>query len=247
MSKGSKWSWGRGVKGPASATTALQLIRPGIGIVANDFVFPMNMRNGSPCFGSLGCGLHQMIFNQIWRGYYGIPTVNAAAGASNSKLVDYQNGYEKMFVALTAALSGANIIALHGGVTAELSYHPIQAILDDDIACLVGRTIEGVEVTLETMAVDLINRVGPIPGHFLAEEHTRKWWKKEHFMPKAADMSSYPEWLRKGRKNALEYAKDRMGEILRTHEPKPLSEREDREINEILKEAREYYKEKGML
>jgi trimethylamine--corrinoid protein Co-methyltransferase len=230
-----------------AAVVMLQLIRPGIGIVANDFVFPMNMRNGSPHFGSLGCSLHQMIFNQIWHGYYGIPTVNAAAGASNSKLVDYQNGYEKMFVALTAALSGANIIALHGGVTAELSYHPIQAILDDDIACLVGRTIEGVEVTPETMAIEVINEVGPIPGHFLDKEHTRRWWKKEHFMPKAADMLSYPEWLRKGRKKALEYAKDRMEEILKTHKPKPLSEDENREIDEILREAREYYKEREML
>jgi trimethylamine--corrinoid protein Co-methyltransferase len=152
-----------------------------------------------------------------------------------------------MFVALTAALSGANIIALHGGVTAELSYHPIQAILDDDIACLVGRTIEGVEVTPETMAIEVINEVGPIPGHFLDKEHTRRWWKKEHFMPKAADMLSYPEWLRKGRKKALEYAKDRMEEILKTHKPKPLSEDENREIDEILREAREYYKEREML
>jgi len=230
-----------------AAVVMLQLIRPGIGIVANDFVFPMNMRSGGPRFGSLESALHQIIFNQIWHEYYGIPTVNAAAGASNSKLADYQNGYEKMFVALTAALSGANIIALHGGVTAELSYHPIQAILDDDIAGLVGRTIEGVEVTTETMAIELINEVGPIPGHFLNKAHTREWWKKEHFIPKVADMLSYPEWLKKGKKTALEYAKERMKEILDTHKPTPLSEEQDKEIDRILKEAREYYKKKGML
>lgn len=230
-----------------AAVTMLQLIRPGIGIIANDFVFPMDMRSGSVRFGSLGCALHQIAFNQIWRGYYGIPTANAAAGASNSKLIDYQNAYEKTFVALTAALSGANLIAFHGGVTAELSYHPIQAILDDDIAGLIGRTVEGVEVTMETMAVDLINEVGPIPGYFLNKEHTRKWWKKEQFIPKSADTLSYPEWLSKGRKTAIEYAKERMREILATHKPTPLPEDQAREIDKILEEAKAYYKKMGKL
>lgn len=230
-----------------AAVVMLQLIRPGIGILANDFVFPMNMINGGPLFGSLGCCLHQITFNQIWRGYYGIPTINAAAGASTSKRIDYQVGYEKMLVALTAALSGANMIALHGGVTAELSYHPIQAVLDDDMAGIIGRVIEGVEVTPETMAIELIKEVGPIPGYYLNKAHTRKWWKKEQFVPKVADRLSYPDWIKRGKKTAIEYAKERVKEILDTHKPTPLPEDQDKEIDKILEEARKYYKEKGVM
>jgi len=65
---------------------------------------------------------------------------------------------------LTAALSGTNIINLHGGIYGEPSAHPVQAILDDDIAGMIGRFIEGVNVNAETLALDLIEEVGPFQG-----------------------------------------------------------------------------------
>ena len=61
-------------------------------------------------------------------------------------------------------------------------FDAVKAILDDDIAGMAGRFLEGVEVSDETMAVDLINRVGPIPGMFLDKAHTRKWYKKEQYV-----------------------------------------------------------------
>jgi trimethylamine--corrinoid protein Co-methyltransferase len=76
---------------------------------------------------------------------------------------------------------------------AELTYHPVQSILDDDIAGMVGRFAEGVEVSEETMALGLIEKVGPSPGHYLDKEHTIKWWRKEQFIPKAADSTGYAE------------------------------------------------------
>jgi len=102
-------------------------------------------------------------------------------------------------------------------------------------------------VTEETLAIDLIEEVGPIPGFYLDKRHTRKWWKKEQFVPKVADRLTYPEWLKKGKKSALEYARERMKNILATHEPKSLSEDQDKEISKILEEAKKYYKEKGMM
>jgi trimethylamine--corrinoid protein Co-methyltransferase len=54
----------------------------------------------------------------------------------------------------------------------ELLYHPVLSILDDDIPGWIGRFLQGVAVTDETMAIDLIKQVGPIPGHYLNTEHT---------------------------------------------------------------------------
>lgn len=54
------------------------------------------------------------------------------------------------------------MIVLHGGVTAELAYNPLLAIINDDVASIVGRTIEGFEVNDETMAVELIEQVGEV-------------------------------------------------------------------------------------
>lgn len=224
----------------------VQLIKPGTRVLVDDFVFPLNMQTGSPAFGAIGISLHQVVFNQIWREYR-IPIANAAIGTTSSRRIDFQNGYEKAIAASTAALSGANLIHLHGGVHGELTYHPVQSVLDDDMAGMIGRFIEGVEVTDERLAIDLIEKVGPIPGHYLDKEHTRKWWKKEQFVPKVADRIAQPEWMAGGKKGALDYAKERMEEILATHRPKPLTSSQEEEVESILKEAREYYRNKDMI
>ncbi len=229
-----------------AAIVLAQLIKPGARILVGVFVFPQDMRTGSPAFGDIGISLYNVMFNQIWRKYR-IPIGNWQVGYASSKQIDFQCGYEKAIGVLIAALSGANIIQLHGGIYGELGYHPVQSILDDDIAGMIGRFIGGVEVNNETLALDLINEVGPIPGHYLNRAHTRKWWKKEQFVPKVADRLPYPEWMKTGKKTSLDYAKQKMEKILATHNPVPLTEDQDKEIEKILKEARKYYKTRGKL
>ncbi|MFC2017553.1 hypothetical protein ACFLUD_03985, partial [Chloroflexota bacterium] len=63
----------------------------------------------------------------------------------------------------------------------------------------------------------------------------------------AADRLTYPEWMEKGKKSALDYAKERVEEILATHKPKPLTASQDEEIERILREARTYYKKRGLI
>jgi trimethylamine--corrinoid protein Co-methyltransferase len=159
--------------------------------------------------------------------------------------MDFQTGYEKAMRVLITGLSGGSSRPLHGGVYGELSHHPVQAILDDDLAGMVGRFLEGVTVNHETLAVDLINEVGPIPGHFLNKQHTRDWWKREQFIPAAADRLTYPEWINSGKKSCLDYARERMEQILSTHKPLPLTGGQEEELERVLEEARSYYSERG--
>ena len=122
------------------------------------------------------------------------------------------------------------------------------AILDDDIVGMIGRFMEGPLVNDETMAIDLINEVGPIPGFYLNQAHTRKWWQKEQFVPKSADRLTYPEWMQRGKKNCLDYAKERMEEILATHKVSPpLTPSQEEDVERILNEARNYYRKKGQI
>jgi trimethylamine--corrinoid protein Co-methyltransferase len=224
-----------------------QIVKPGTRILASHFVFPQNMINGSPAFGSVGGCLHQVAFNQMWSNKYKVPIYNSLMGTPAAKKIDFQSGYEKAYMALTAAMSGANILWLFGGVHGELSHHPLQAILDDDIAGIIVRFIKGVEVTEETLAVDLINKVGPIPGFYLGEKHTRDWWKQETYIPKSADLSTYAEWKVTGKRDTLDYAKERMEDIIANHNPIPLTSTEEQTIEDILMEARNYYKNKGII
>lgn len=223
-----------------------QLIKPGTRVIVDDFCFPQDMTRGSPAFGAIGTSLHQVVFNQIWR-KYGIPTMNGAGGVSSSKEIDFQCGCEKTAATLLAAISGANIIQLHGGIFGEISHHPVQAILDDDLAGMIGRFVDGVKVCDETLAIDLIEHVGPIPGYYLNSKHTREWWRKEQFVPKVADRLTYPEWIQAGQPGALDHAKERLEATLATHKPTPLTQKEEQAVEDILKQAREYYREKGLL
>ena len=122
------------------------------------------MRTGSPAFGAIECSIHHIVYNQIWRSY-GLPINNAIIGSS--KQPDFQNGYEESMSCLLDAISGVNVTLIHGGISQELTAHPVQAILDDDVAGMIGRVMEGAEINEETLAIDLIKEIGPIPGFYL--------------------------------------------------------------------------------
>lgn len=223
-----------------------QLLNPGQRILIGHFSAPMNMATGSPAFGQIGASLSNAVWNQLWR-HYGVPCGNGSPSYVAAKTIDYQAGYEKGMAGLISALSGVNHLLLHFAVSAEISAHPVQAVLDDDIAGMIGRFMAGEEVSEQTIAAELISQVGPIPGHYLNTAHTRKWWKKEQFMPRSADRQTYPEWVASGKKTALDYAKERVESILATHQVDSLSSAQEEDIDRVLRQAREFYKEKGLL
>ncbi|TET86494.1 MAG: hypothetical protein E3J34_03810, partial [Dehalococcoidia bacterium] len=194
----------------------IQVIKPGARTCVFGFPHPQNMRTGAPAFGAIGISLFDVALNQIWR-KYGLPLRNTASAYTSSKQIDFQCGYERAIPAILGAVSGAHFLHLYGGIHGELTHHPVQSILDEDIAGMIGRFIQGIEVSDETLAIELINQVGPIPGNYLHTAHTREWWKKEQFIPKTADRLTYPEWMKTGKKDCIDYAKERMGEILATH------------------------------
>jgi trimethylamine--corrinoid protein Co-methyltransferase len=220
-----------------------QLIRPGAPISIQHGMKPMDMRTGMQRFGAVSRAITTIMTHQFLRRYQ-IPSCPGLGFASDSKKIDYQAGYEKGMGALISALSGANLIIFHGGSCGELLYHPALSILDDDIAGWIGRLIEGATVTDETMAIDLINSVGPIPGHYLSAAHTREWWRKEQFIPSVADLEPYPSWLQSGKRDALDHAKERMQQILREHSPKAIPSDQDQSLENIMNEAREFFRKK---
>ncbi len=224
----------------------VQLIKSGAPMSIQHGLKPMDMRRGSARFGSPEYALTGAMMNQMLR-RYAIPSCPGSGFTSLSKKIDYQVGYEKSLGALISALSGGHLLIFQGGSSAELLYHPALSILDDDVAGWIGRFLEGVTVTDETLAVDLINQVGPIPGHYLSSAHTRQWWKKEQFLPQVADLEAYAVWVRSGKKDALALARERMEQILATHRPEPLGPEQEQAVADILAEARQYYRNQGLI
>ncbi len=216
--------------------------RPWIG----SFMMAQNMVHGSPLFATVEEWLMESAFHQIWRGYK-VPAYACASAWTNSKVIDYQAGYEQAISLFNAAQAGASLLALQGGFTGELAASPVKAVIDDDVAGMVGRYLRGVEVTPETIAEDVIHTVGPIPGEFLTTKHTREWWKKEQYMPRVADRTPYPQWLKQGKPTVLDHARQRMEEILVTHQVKPLAREKEQAVEDILKDAREWYRKQGFI
>jgi trimethylamine--corrinoid protein Co-methyltransferase len=225
----------------------LQLLKPGARVAVANLVLPQNMKTGAPAFGDISVSLHLAAYNQVWR-RYGVPMVASSSGVSNAKMIGFQLAYEKTIPSLIAAISGASAVQIHSSVYGEISAHPVQAILDDDIANMIGRFVQGMEVSEDSAAVDMINEVGPIPGHFLGQAHTRRWWSREQYITESADRLTYPEWKNGGKKNEVDYARERMEEILSNHTVQPpISPGEKQEIEVILKEAREYFRKNDLI
>jgi trimethylamine---corrinoid protein Co-methyltransferase len=224
----------------------IQLIKPGARVLVFGFPWPMNMRNGAPYFGNIQASLFAVAYSQLWRRLK-IPFRNTSASYTNSKAIDVQAGYEKSMPAMLSAIAGASVVHLHGGIHGELTHHPLQSIIDDDIAGMIGKFINGIDVTDESIALELIKQVGPIPGTFLHTSHTRKWWQAEQYSTVAADKLTPQEWTEKGKKTALAIAKEKMKDILDKHRAEELSSDQLKEIEGILKKARQYYQDKGQL
>ena len=229
-----------------SGVVLVQLVRPGNPVIVNSFDMPQNMRTGAPRFGDMAISLFQVGWNQVWRTKYGIPLMNGGVGPTESKRIDFQCGYEKSMGILLSALSGANFIITIGGLTGELSYHPVLSVLDNDVAGYVGHFLEGIKVDDETLAFDLIEQTGPIPGFYLNTAHTRKWWRMEQYLPHAADTQTYVEWLRRGKKGALELARERTQDLLASWQSK-LPPGKEEELDRILEDCRQWYMKRGLL
>jgi len=207
------------------------LVNPHAPVVYGNVSCPMDMRTGDSSTGSPEVGLLGAAFVQLAK-YYGMP---CSAGAQcNAKVPDAQASYEKATSLMMAVMAGADFVDLFAGTIESFrtaSYE--QLVIDDELAGMALRCAEGIEVTAETMARDVIDRVGP-GGNFLADKHTSEWFRKEHYYSKLGDRRSRVDWENSGSKNIREQARDRAREILANHEPEPIDPTIWREIERII-------------
>jgi trimethylamine--corrinoid protein Co-methyltransferase len=223
-----------------------QLFKPGAPLAFHHGASPPDMRTGDKLVGVPARGITSAMMNQMLRRYQ-IPIWSNTGFASNSKKIDFQVGFEKSTGTLLSALSGGHLHLFQGGSSLELLYSPELSVMEDDVAGWIGHVLEGATFTDETLAIDVINQVGPIPGHYLGTAHTRKWWRKENYLPPTTDVESYSSWIKSGKKDMLTRAREKVEEILATHEPMPLTPEQEQGIEGALKEARDYYRESRVI
>ena len=215
--------------------TLAQVISPGAPVIMGAIGSISDLKTGNYASGAVELGLMNSAAAQMSQ-RYGIP-LYATGGMSDAKVSDPQAGYEKGIQLLLTALAGGNYIHDAAGLLDHcLTFSFEQYVIDNEICGMVARALKGIAFSDETMALDLIDKVGP-GGHFLGERHTLKYLRSEHFLPELADRESRARWEQKGSKTVVDKAKAKAREILDTHQPTPLPEDVDRELREIIKQA----------
>ena len=111
-----------------------------------------------------------------------------------------------------------------------------QLVIDDEIAAMVKRIVNGVSLDDELMGVDLIKKVG-IGNNFLTQRHTLNNIKTEQVQATIIDRRMRGAWEKRGSKTLIQSANQKAAELLKTHEPQPLPENLIRELKRIVKSA----------
>ena len=168
--------------------------------------------------------------------YYSLPTFSTG-GSSDSKVLDGQAAYEAALTLLFAAQSGANLIHdtgafLNLGLTGSLDLLTIC----DEIVSTIKYVLDGIKISEETLAVDVINKVGP-RGHYLGQGHTLKFFREEHWFPSLTDRQTQQAWIKGGSKDVVQRANEKTKQILQTHKTPPLPATVEKELDRVLADA----------
>jgi len=193
----------------------------------------MDMSTGVASYGSTEFNLMHAAMTEVCK-YLGLP-VFSTCGCSSSKIFDGQATMEAMYSIMSAALSGANLIHDIGYLEDGLCGSFEQLVVTNEIVGMVKRYISGIEVSKNTLALDIIEKVGP-GGNFLSEEHTFKNFKNEMFMPELIDRNVYANWKKNGSKSLEVRVSEKVKEILKTYEPEPIEDNKLGKIEEYTKD-----------
>jgi trimethylamine--corrinoid protein Co-methyltransferase len=215
-----------------SGVVIAQLLKKGTPIIGGGTLFSMDMNTGVASYGSTENYLMDAAMTEVCQ-YLGLP-VFSLAGCSSSKVFDGQATLESMYSVLAAALSGANLIHDVGYIEDGLCGSFEMVLVSDEIIGMVKRFISGIKVDKNTLALDVIEKVGP-GGNFLTEEHTVKNFKNEMFMPKLIDRSVYANWKTSGSKTLEQRVNEKVKEILSSYKPEPLPDDKLEKIDEYMK------------
>jgi trimethylamine--corrinoid protein Co-methyltransferase len=160
----------------------------------------------------------------------------STAGCSDAKVLDQQAAIEAAVSIVVAGLSGANLIHDVGYLESGLLGSFDMLVMSNEVIGMAKHILGGVTVTPETLAVDVIERVGP-GGHYLTQEHTRKHFRTELWFPTLMDRQQRRSWEAGGRKTMAERVRAKVVDILEHHEPLPIPAEVKARLKEIVAQA----------
>lgn len=215
-----------------SQLVVLQLKNPGTPVIFGSIPNVMDMRTcifpyGAPELSFLVAALTEICHS------YRLPMFGTA-GCTDAAMVDAQVGAEVTYQILMTALSGADLVHDIGVMHWGRLFSPALHVFSDEVIGMAKVSTGGMEVNEETLAVDLIEKVGP-RGNFISEKHTLKYFRK-FWVPTIFDRSVTKE----GAKTCDELLKEKTVRIMDTYQPKPLP---DDIVKELIAIEKRWFKQ----
>ena len=194
-----------------SGIVILQVLEPGRPSVFNlGFAHMLDMRTAVATSGGIQDGLIAAAGAEIAR-YHGLPS--ASWISSDNPICDAQSVLEKALTGLLHARAGVNIIWGIGQLETELTLSFEQAVIDDEMAAQLLRAQKGIEVTPETIALDVIRGAAP-KGDFLTHDHTLTHFREEQIHGDLTAPQRRNDWMSAGGLTLVERAAKKVEELL---------------------------------
>ena len=217
-----------------SGIAIAQLWRPGTPVVFGSGSGPMDMRSAVGTYASPEFMLHCQAMAELAHHRYHLP-VWGFSGCSDSKLPDIQAGIESALWILWTALSGANLVHDLGYLESGLTGSFQMVVVCDETVSFVRRLLSGIELSDETLALEVIDEVGP-GGDFLGSAHTMRHFRSI-WMPALLDRNNHHGWVEAGKPNSIRTARDRAVELIGAHQPDELPKSVVETLSSIVAEA----------
>lgn len=197
-----------------------QIVRPGAPVIYGGFTSNVDMKSGSPAFGTPEGAWAMTTGAQLARRYR-LP-YRGSGSLTNSKTPDAQAAYETAWTLWPAVMAHTNFIMhaigwLEGGLT--VSYEKI--VLDLEQLAMFQHFLAGFAVDDETLALDMIAEVGP-GGHHFGTAHTQARYSTEFYAPTLSDRQGYDAWQKAGGLDAGQRATAVWQGILAAYQAPPL-------------------------
>jgi trimethylamine--corrinoid protein Co-methyltransferase len=214
------------------ASVALaQTVRAGAPVVYGAFTSNVDMRSGSPAFGTPEAFKGAVASGQLAR-HIGLPL--RSSGSSSSNVEDAQAGYETMMNTSGALFGGANVI-MHaagwqeGGLCASFE----KLVLDVEMLQMFAETFAPLDATEPELAYDAIAEVAP-GGHFFGSSHTLDRYDRAFYEPLVFSRQNVGQWIDEGSTTASMRASGVVRATLARFEPPPIDDAVIAELDDFV-------------
>lgn len=213
----------------------IQAAEPGTPFIYAPALAVMNPRTGAYNAGAIENGLLSSAGIEMAR-FYGLP-VEGSGGGTDTYVPGIQASYERSMSSLIPMLSWPDLfigsVLLGGSMILSLE----QLVIDAEVFRMSKQAHRGILANEKMWLDDVIQRVGP-GGHFLGEKSTLTNMRSgEWLLPRLGVHEAQESWERAGKKNILEEAREKVEHLLLSHEPLPLSDEVEKELDKIQKRA----------